>query len=186
MHEQFVGQTEEEFQNYLKNFGIPVEIWGRGDAKAVSHLMREVVDGETVLIPEDRELLRQIRCVAVNVIYRDGKYVYKLVEDRQEFSDGRVRKRKTESSISEKIRPGEKAKKAAERAIREELGITGQVNLSGGKESKEIRESPSYPGLKTQYLRYNFNVKLNQDQFSPDGYVEKQDDKTTYFVWKKR
>lgn len=179
-------QTEEGFSSYLASFQIPVDLWGAGVAKTIGHLLQEVNNGETVLTEKGRELLRQVGFAAVNVIYRNGREVYELVEDRQEFRDGRVRRRDTGSSVSEKIRPREDPKDAAERALREELGITGRVNLKGGNKSEEIKESPSYPGLRTQYLRFGFQAELGGDQFSPDGYVEEQPDKTIYFVWQKR
>lgn len=179
-------KTEEEFSSYLAGFGIPVDIWGQGVSKTIGHLLQEVNDGETVLTQRGRELLRQVGFAAVSVIHRNGGEVYELFEDRQEFRDGRVRRRDTGSSVSEKIQPGESPKDAAERALREELGITGRVNLKSGNKSEEIKESPSYPGLKTQYLRFDFQLELSDDQFSPDGYVEQQQDKTTYFVWQKK
>lgn len=179
-------QTEEGFSRYLAGFEIPVNLWGQGAAKTIGHLLQEVIDGETVLTQKGRELLRQVGFSAVNVTYRNGREVYELVEDRQVFRDGRVRRRDTGSSVSEKIQLGEKPKDAAERALREELGITGRVNISDGSKSEEIKESPSYPGLRTQYLRFGFQAELSGNQFSPDGYVEEQQDKTTYFVWQKK
>lgn len=179
-------KTEEGFSSYLAGFGIPVDTWGQGAAKTVGHLLREVNDGETVLTQRGLELLRQVGFAAVNVVYRNGREVYELVEDRQEFRDGRVRRRDTGSSISEKIQPREDPRDAAERALREELGISGRVNLRGGKKTEELKESPSYPGLRTQYLRHDFSAELEPGQYSTDGYIEKQDDKTTYFVWRKK
>ncbi len=179
-------KTEEGFSSYLAGFGIPVDAWGQGTAKTIGHLLKEVDGGETVLTQRGQELLRQVGFAAVNVVYRKGREVYELVEDHQEFRDGRVRRRDTGSSISEKIQPGEDPKDAAERALREELGVSGQVNLKSGKKTEELKESPSYPGLRTQYLRHDFSAELKPDQYSPDGYVEEQDDKTTYFVWRKK
>lgn len=186
MAERIDLQTETGFSNYLRDFGIPVERWGQGAAKTVGHLLREVSAGETVLTQRGRELLRQVGFAAVTVTYRDGREVYELCEDRQEFNDGRVRRRDTGSSVSEKIQPRENPRAAAERALREELGISSGVNLKGGKETEEIKESPSYPGLPTQYLRHDFSAELKPDQYLPGGYVETQEDKTTYFVWRKR
>lgn len=179
-------ETEEGFSSYLTGFGIPVGVWGQGAAKTIGHLLQEMNDGETVLTQRGRELLRQVGVAAVDVTHRDGREVYELVEDRQEFRDGRVRRRDLGSSVSEKIQPGENPTDAAERALREELGITGRVNLKGGNMSEEIKESSSYPGLRTQYLRFGFQAELSDDQFSPNGYVEKQPDKITYFVWQKK
>jgi len=184
MSEHLNFQTEEDISNYLRDFGIPVELWGQGSTKTIGHLLKEINNGETILIQQGRELLRQVKFSAVRVAYRDSRDVYELVEDRQEFADGRVRRRDIGSSICEKIQPKETPKEAAERGLLEELKVHTKVR--GGKEAEEIGESPSYPGLKTHYLRYDFNAELRQGQFSLAGYVHSQDDKTTYFVWKKK
>lgn len=37
----------------------------------------------------------------------------------------------------------------------------------------------------TFYRTYFFETVLQDDAYNPDGYIEKQDDKTTYFVWRR-
>ena len=32
----------EEFSEYLAGFKIPIDLWGKGEAKEVSHLLREI------------------------------------------------------------------------------------------------------------------------------------------------
>ncbi len=34
------------------------------------------------------------------------------------------------------------------------------------------------------YIVHKFRIQLVDNQFNPNGYVEKQPDKTTYFMWK--
>ena len=183
-------QTLEGLRNYLSTYGIPVDSWGKGSAKTLDHLLEEINEGETVLVERERgtEVLREIKVASITVLYHKNGETYVLAEDRQEFSDGRVRKRtlKAKGSLSEKFKSHEDQGEAAKRAIREELGIAGDVKLTQVKEEEEIEASQSFPGLKTIYHMYRFNAELTDNQYSPNGYVETQDDKKTYFIWKKK
>jgi hypothetical protein len=69
------------------------------------------------------------------------------------------------------------------RGIKEELGIEGDLSLREIGIEEETTDSPSYPGLKSHHIYHNFEVSLNDQQFNPDGYIEDQEDKTTYFIW---
>lgn len=180
-------QTKKELEAYIKGFGIPVERWGRGSAKTVGHLLRELTSGEAALSEEGRTLCRKTEYVAITLTYEDENgEVYELREDRQEFADGRIRRRKFEgSSLYEKIKSDEQPESAAGRAIREELGVGGDVNVGAIGKSEGMRESASYPGLRTRYVRHNFAASMRADQFIPEGYIERQSDKTTFFLWRR-
>jgi hypothetical protein len=175
-------------RNYLTGHNIQVDNWGKGSAKTLEHLLKEINEGETVLAERGNELLREIKVASITVTYDDGGDKYVLVEDRQEFNDGRVRRRALEGSVSEKVLPSETPEAAAERGLKEELGIT-DVKLVKTAEKEEIEESQSFPGLKTMYSIYRFNAELNEEAYwmfrPPTGFVEKQGDKKTFFVWKK-
>ena len=69
------------------------------------------------------------------------------------------------------------------RGIQEELGISGEVALTQIGTDEEKVTSFSYPGLESQYVRHKFLAILNDNQFKPEGYVENQPDKSTFFVW---
>lgn len=169
----------------LEYAGIDVSEWGKGQAKTLAHLQKEIESGETVLvIGEQGELLRKVVVVSADIFYiaPDGKK-YRLKEDKQIFKDGRERKRDLGQAVSEKMRPNEDPKSAMIRAVREELGIEGEISLTEIGIDEQLHSSPSYPGLQSQYVRHKFEVTLNDQQFEPDGYVEEQEDKSTYFVW---
>jgi hypothetical protein len=172
----------------LKKHGVDTSTWGSGKAKTVEHLMSEIMSGESQLVEtEGGELLRVLEIADGIITFTDGSgVVYKLTEDRQEFKDGRVRKRDhlKDISLAEKVAPGEDPKDALVRGIDEELGITGEIQINGEPtlEEKQV-ESPSFPGLNTQYKVHKFNLTIGADSFNPDGYQEEQTDKTTYFVW---
>lgn len=172
--------SQKELAGYLNSFGIKTGSWGRGSAKTVGHLAEEIEEGETVLFEENGELTRQIQVAGVNVFYQNRR----LYEDRQEFSDGRIRKRTLAYSLSEKFKTHESPEDAAKRALREELGIDGKIDIKEIGKNIETEDSLSYPGLKTRYIIYGFETLLSPEQFSADGYVERGKDKKNYFLWK--
>ena len=113
-----------------------------------------------------------------------GFEIGRLVEEKQVFTDGRKRTRDIGGSIAEKLLPNEEAEKAALRAVREELQVIGDLTIRPKRTDEEIKDSPSYPGLQTKYVRHYFETELDGKQFKPEGYTETQPDKTTFFVWK--
>lgn len=111
-----------------------------------------------------------------------------LVEDRQEFADGRVRRRGI-NGLAEKFLPDEKPEETAIRALKEELGLSDEAialtSIHFDSVHSEEKESPSYPGLVTRYDFYDFlayfPIKFWQHEF-----VEGSNDdvKRTYFTWR--
>lgn len=185
IREESRGMALYALQQQLKCAGIDVSGWGKGSAKTLEHLQREIESGETVLITDKQgRLLRKVEVVSGNIFYisPDGKR-YRLREYEQVFKDGRKRTRNLGEAVSEKMKPNEDPIDAMIRGVREELGIEGKISLTETGVDKQLLSSPSYPGLQSQYIRHMFEVILNDQQFRPDGYVEEQDDKNTYFIW---
>jgi hypothetical protein len=171
-------------EEYLLRFGIPLEKWGKGYAKTLSHLLKEIESGECTILEEGGNLLREIEFAMCEMFYRDGKNLFKLIEEKQVFNDGRTRIRDKESSVSEKMMIGEDPLESLIRGVEEELGIIldeSQIEEEG--DVKKIESSQSFPGLITKYSGHNFTCFLNQNQYNPNGYVEVQKDKSTYFIW---
>lgn len=182
-------QTEYQNINMLKKLlednGIDISQWGKGAAKTIEHLQKEIVEQETFLIiGETGELIRKVVIVGADIYYtsQDGKR-YRLKEDRQVFNDGSERRRDYGHAVSEKMKIEEEPEIAMIRGIREELGIEGVIQLSKTEADEKVISSPSYPGLNSHYIRYGFEVFLSENQFNIEGYVEEQADKKTYFVW---
>jgi len=169
----------------LESAGIDVSTWGEGTAKTVEHLLAEVKNRECVLTDEsDGSILRKVVVAGADVYYtKPNGRKYRLVESRQVFKDGREREREYATSVAEKIFIGEDPKVAVIRGIKEELGIEGSMNPVKISQEETTRISKSYPGLLTYYMSYIFKVVLDDSQFNPEGYVEKQSDKQTYFSW---
>ena len=176
----------DNLQKRLESAGIDTSLWGVGRAKTLAHLQEELENGEVILIEgENGELIRQGVVVGADIYYKshDGKKYY-LREERQIFRDGRVRERKLEQSVSEKLKRGEDPENAMIRGLKEELGIDGEIHMQMIKTYEKVVNSSSYPGLLSRYTIHWFRVVLTDDQFNPEGYIEEQPDKTTYFVWK--
>lgn len=185
-----VGKTAitcEELQEKLLSAGIDTSQWGTGKAKTLEHLLKEVSEGEAELVKTPEGALVRRTTVGKADIYfidTDGT-VYRLKEDRQVFKDGRERKRNLDSAVSEKLKVGEDHADAVTRGIQEELGIEGEKQVEDQGITTEQGESPSYPGLGTEYVLHRFKVTIGGEQYKSEGYQEDQPDKTTFFVWEK-
>lgn len=178
--------SKKQLINLLEDAGVSPNEWGVGNSKTVDHFLNEINTGESrVFIAEDNEVQRHIDVVAVEVLYISKRaVVYGLYEDRQEFHDGRIRRRNLSTSIGEKMKPNEEPEAASKRALKEELNIDEPFELREFKSRCEVSESNSYPGVTNYCNNFPFIAIIEDDSFNPDGYIEKQADKTNYYVWK--
>lgn len=178
--------TLRSLKQQLEDYGIDISGWGKNSANTLEHLQKEIENGETTLVTSEQgELLRKVVTCAANVFYTSpqGKK-HHLKEDRQVFNDGRERRRNLGQSLSEKSKPGEDPKTTIIRGIREELGLEGEISLNEIGTDSGIDPSWGYPNLRCQWIRHNFQAMLSDQQFKPDGYIEKDDGgKSTYFIW---
>lgn len=184
--EQFRDETSGKawLSSFLITHGVPVHTWGTGEAKTFDHLYQEVSSGEATLTVDGDRVIRSAEGSTVTVYYRDGARLLRLVEAKQVFKDGRERVRNLPTSVGEKLAHGEDPYAAAHRALTEELGITERLTLYlDAPSTKGPIPSPSFPGLYTRYTMHNYHVYLPEDLYHPEGYVERQKDKSSYFVW---
>jgi NUDIX domain len=173
----------------LRKHKIPLATWGIGKAKTFNHLMQEITSGEAELVETKQGLTRRARGAIVGVYFNDNGTQLFLREDRQEFIDGRVRSRDLDTSVGEKLAPGEEPRAGALRALTEELGFSSEEvsRLTLVPEDTRIKgpvPSDSYPGLQTLYIMHPFSVTIPSALYRPEGYIERQEDKTSYFLWK--
>lgn len=152
--------------------------FGRGQAKTFQELEAEIAAGESEIFWEGDRPVRVVQIVSVQVLSPQGET---LMEDRQEFADGRVRRRGLEG-VSEKLQPGETALNGARRALAEELGIQKAVAIESLDQTVEEKESPSYPGLQSRYHKHRFRVMLPLSLYQA-FYIEEQSSKKTFFAW---
>jgi hypothetical protein len=171
----------------LRRYSVPIDNWGTGKSKTIQHLQDELDEKECYLSEENNNLIRYIEFVGIKIYFRDEEEnLWTLKEDRQEFKDGRVRRRDMPNSVSEKMKAGEDAVLSAVRGIKEELGIDiEESQLIKRRDLDYNGGSISYPGLITKYKGHKFICYLEPHQFDVNGYIEVQKDKSTYFVWKK-
>lgn len=162
----------------LNEFHIDYSKW----LKPVTTLFDELQHDDCYLAIVDGQLKRFVDVMKVKCYYKNNI----LMEQKQVFTDGTVRSR-NHYHVAEKIQKGESLLDAAVRALDEELQLKMDKNLFVHHKELDTVDSanasPSYVGLTSVYSTYNFNIKLNDDQYNPDGYQEVQTSKTTYFVW---
>lgn len=177
----------------LKRHGVNFAEWGTGYTKTLQDLMKEIRLGESVLVVKRGKLVRQVRHAQVDITCIIDGVLHRLIEDRQEFSNGALRPREGDRSVSEKIQSGESPKAAAKRGIGEELGLdtfTGEglkPDPNRPRPRRRYKESAvSYPGLPVEHIEFLFLwlMCMLSEYFSREGYVERQKRKTTYFVWR--
>lgn len=139
-----------DLQVWLSRNDIPCASWGSGGTKTVKNLWDEVRSGETRLV--ENPCSRQVAVVKVEIEVAGRR----LVEAEQLMVNGAKRKRN--SPPTEKMKPGESASDAALRCVVEELGVeAGEFSVAAESVlvTTERQESPSYPGLPTEYLLYS-------------------------------
>ena len=178
-----------DLKQLLEASGVDIGAWGKNATRNVIDLALEINARESKLsYGKDGRLQREIKFVAVEVVYKDPEtgLEYRLVEDRQEFKDGTVRKRDIAFSLAEKLKlTGKGMMTGVKKACVEELSIfdiqNSQITLGDTNISTGV--SRGYPGLRTRYVAHPARVNLTREQFKPNGYTEEQPDKTTYFRW---
>jgi ADP-ribose pyrophosphatase YjhB (NUDIX family) len=146
-------ENERALEKWLTSREISWETWGSAGSKTVSNLWHEFVQGEIAFLEDPPT--RAVR--VVQIILRRQKNL--LLEIAQEFGDGRVRRR--ELPPSEKIIAGESQCDAAERCLREELGLEPrqiQFLNSTAASYERVADSPSYPGLCANYTVYTIEA----------------------------
>ncbi len=169
----------------LSSAGIDYGKWGRG-SKTVLDLLGEINGGESELVAiESGELIRVVKILTSEIYYLDEKgRRLVLREDRQVFKNGFERRRIGVGSVSGKMVKAEDPKTAMLREIKEELGVELVDScIEEASEYEKTQNSLSYPGLKSRYFTYSFVIRMSDDVFKENGYVEHQEDKDTYFVW---
>jgi len=178
--------TMEKLRKVLREHGTDLECFGVGSAKTLADLHAEIANGETLLVEVDGHLVRRVSVLGVDVFANiEGERIIHLVEDRQVFADGRVRRRTMPTSISEKLHPGEDPLEAVTRALDEEINIS-EFTLLTPTPRKRVEKggSQSYPGILSEYTKYEVDVLIAPSEYLADGYREIQvGNKVTHFLW---
>lgn len=181
-----VLRTPRELATWLMRAGIDTSDWGHGAAKHVSDLLSEIETDECSVQKIDLVCLRVVGVVKM-VVRRPDSPNQLLVNVRQRMADGRVRQRHV--MPSEKMIDGEPPSQAALRGLREELGellgpeCGSKMHLQPDSLVSwyEMVDSPSYPGLQTQYQLNQLEVVVSG--LPPTPFSTLEGDKEHYWEW---
>ena len=174
-----------DFVQMLKDKGIDIQLYGTGTFKTIGHLYQEIEEGETELTDENGQLVRRVQFVGARILYKKDDEWLRLYEEKQIFKDGRERRRTNMPySAAEKFKSGEDPKEVIVRGMKEELKLDITKDQFTFYNKKEIENNDDYPGIKSFHIGYEFLVVLNDEQYNPDGYIERQSDKDVYFTWR--
>ena len=176
-------KSVEDLTTFLKGYGIDTDAYGKNEAKSLNALLGELEKGESQLFDQDGKLVRRVSSLALDIYVTapDGTRL-KLYEDRQEFRDGRMRRRELDSSLGEKLEPGEEPQATIARALEEEIGVTSFTQTSGINSYSNSIYSPSYPGILGDYTTFRASVEIDPDQYQEE-YVEEQKEKVNVMLW---
>jgi hypothetical protein len=185
---------------WLHEQGVHYETWGRGEAKDIEDLAKELSEGEGLLSVEDGIVYLENKVVLLWLESPDG--TQRLFEDYQEFCDGRIRRRRNLGALpAEKAMlvkanqvenrypnesltiGGEHPVEAVRRLLAEELGITRLIKIERGDVSVRLEPSQCYPGLCKRNTYIVHTARIDERDYRP-SYEEVGPKRTTRFVWK--
>lgn len=179
---------EQRLYYYLLDcLDIRVDEWGRGQSKPFSSLVNEIQKGECTV---DETGIRRMSVVFADVLCEG----FRLREDKQVFSDGRIRARKLEfGALGEKLFPDECCMLGLNRMFQEELKIdlfrqVWQFELWGAGCKTTYRPSDTYPGLMSVAKEYRFTIRITKElkeALGGEHIVSVEETKTTYYSWQK-
>jgi len=153
-----------ELNNVLSKHNIGTDNWlHEKGTKTVTDLKNEIDGRETVLELINGQLLRVVRLVSVQVKVKLGEQLFTLVEDKQIFFAGGIRKRGLDT-LAEKIMINETPELAVYRCLKEEIGLDFDGSFLFLGKNEEIKSSPSYPLLNSIYKVYNYQVILSEKE----------------------
>eukprot|EP00397_Hematodinium_sp_SG-2012_P016775 GEMP01017126.1.p1 GENE.GEMP01017126.1~~GEMP01017126.1.p1 ORF type:complete len:429 (+),score=102.68 GEMP01017126.1:107-1393(+) len=162
---------QQKVGEFLQKHGINTDAFGKGKAKSLPVLTKELLRGESsfMLDQTTQEIVRYVEIVWTKIRRSTGKF---LVEMNRQYPDGK--KRVVERMPGGKRRPLESVASAARRILAKELTLPDEMIkldvASVGMEidtdlvTEDIRESPSYPGLKSYYRIYIVPAEIDTSQ----------------------
>lgn len=166
-----------ELKEILLEFNIDIEKWSHTQGtKNVEELNNEIEEGETTLEINNNKLFRVVKITTIQVQVKLGDKLFNLIEDKQIFFTGAIRKRGLRN-LAEKIKQNETPELTAYRVLREEIGLNVDKKLIFQGETEEMKKSPSYPGLDSIYKIFSYYIMLNSEELEQIKFSEYQKDK---------
>ena len=148
--------SKEDLIKFLKTNNVDISNWGKLGHKSVDNLFDEIVEKDC-LIREGP--LREISIAVIN-LKKQGNL---LIEKSQKMKSGFIRKRN--KLPREKIKQNENVMIASYRCMKEEINLDiSDFNIIKISDEPQIyiKESASYPNLKTKYLHYDVFIETNK------------------------
>lgn len=162
----------ENLLTILSQYNIDISQWNHQDGnKNIEDLWLEIQEGESQLKLIQDKIVRLLRVSSIEVFFPLGNHLFKLVEDKQIFFTGKVRKRDI-NSITEKLKGKETPLDGAYRALEEEIGLKTTKDLAFMGETYWEKISPSYPDLLTLYQVFNYQIFLGEKELSQVRFSE--------------
>jgi hypothetical protein len=173
-----------ELNELLLKHNLNTQEWSHDQGtKTLVDLQNEIDSGETTLEIINNQLFRVVKLVSIEVKVKLGEQLFTLVEDKQIFFTGAIRKRGLRH-LSEKITTDETPELAAFRCLKEEIGLDFKQPLILLEKTEEIKLSPSYPQLNSIYQVFNYQIILDENEleFMRFSEYQKSSEKITLFT----
>jgi hypothetical protein len=166
----------------LINHNIDTSQWSHAQGtKTITDLQSEIDNGESCLEVLEGSFLRRVKVVGIWVYVKLEEKLFRVVEDRQIFFTGAIRKRQL-SQLTEKIYLGESPQLAGKRLLKEELGFDYEGELITLGQEMQQMVSSSYPGLTCCYELFNYEIFLTAEDLSKLRFAEVQSQKICLFT----
>jgi hypothetical protein len=171
-----------ELETLLNHHHLDITNWSHNlGTKNIQDLHNEILRGETILEIRENQLVRITQISSIEVLVKMGEKTFTLIEDKQIFFTGAIRKRGLRN-LSEKIGHNETPELAAYRALAEEIGLKTGKQLVFIGETEIENESLSYPGLYSRYRIFNYQINLDKQDLELMRFSEYQQQKITFFT----
>jgi len=181
--------TVESLREFLNLHGVDTSSWGTGIFKSIETLVGDVNDGEIeIIIGKNGKAEAVLETCSADIYYKkENGEIWKIRETKQVMKNGEIKELTHKESIRGKCKKLERPEDAIKREIEEEIGVppSGYGNLQFLEVRNFSGMSTSFPGLLGHYTQHCFETYLKKEYFKPEGYIEKQPDKTVYFEWEK-
>ncbi len=185
-----VPKSVEELRTLLEQYGVDLGKWDAFSVELDKNLYNMLVSKEAGLIDLGGKLFLTMRVACVNVWYESEGSKFVLYEEKivmqGEGGGKRVLDRKKGWGITEKVKFGEDPVEAAVRGVGEEIGVKVlPKQLTNYRcEEKEL-ETRAFPTLYASYKFHIYDLVLSGKEVHPNGYIEVDGNKTSYFKWRK-
>lgn len=154
-----VGFDEDKLMELLQQSGVDTNKFGEGGAKTLEEFATELTSGEASLEKQKDGIVRIVDVVAVKLTRKSGEILVEAAETKDD-------KRKPLNRLpAAKRRSDENQFLAAHRVLEKSLVMSNNevtLNPNDVTVMTEVKDSPSYPGIKTIYRKRIISAAMVQ------------------------